>query len=177
MEPTQSRESPAWLGLARGVQAGVIGGVVMLGFEMLASIFRGRVWWESANILGSTFYGVRAFHTRAGMATVAGAALHLVITGSIGLGFAAALGSRLSRRWLMIAGIAAGIGWFYLGDALFWQRVNPLVPLYEPEPATLFAWALMGMCLGGITLAREPAATQVLESEPASANGLENAVE
>ena len=45
-------------------------------------------------------------------------------------------------------GLLAGVVWSYLADAVFWSRVNPLVPLYSPQPVTLMAHALFGACLG-----------------------------
>jgi hypothetical protein len=40
------------------------------------------------------------------------------------------------------------VAWFYLANALLWPRLNPLVPLYWPEPAAALSHVLFGACLG-----------------------------
>jgi hypothetical protein len=134
--------------LTRGLEAGVIGGIAMLAMLVSGSLLRGRVWWEVPNLLGTTFYGTRAFRSGVGMATVSGTALHMVITGTIGGLFGLACGWIVERRRLVLMGVLAGIVWYYLGDATFWNRVNPMVPLYSPPGVTLLAHMLFGACLG-----------------------------
>src|SRR5262249_2501145 len=113
-----------------------------------ASLLRGHVWWEVPNLLGSTFYGSRAFRSGAGMATVSGTAFHFVITGTVGALFGLACGGVRQRRRLVLLGILAGVVWYYLAQAVFWGRVNPMVPAYSPQPVTVLAHALFGACLG-----------------------------
>jgi hypothetical protein len=143
--------------LASGLEAGVIGGMAMLLLLVAGSMWRGDVWWAPANLLGSTFYGRRAFRAGLGMATVSGTAFHIVITGTVGALFGLACGGVRERRRLVTLGALAGVFWYYLADALFWTHVNPLVPAYAPQPATLVAHALYGACLGymGQSLTRE----------------------
>jgi hypothetical protein len=143
--------------LASGLEAGVIGGMAMLLLLVAGSMWRGDVWWAPANLLGSTFYGRRAFRAGLGMATVSGTAFHIVITGTVGALFGLACGGVRERRRLVTLGALAGVFWYYLADALFWTHVNPLVPAYAPQPATLVAHVLFGACLGymGQSLSRE----------------------
>jgi hypothetical protein len=143
--------------LASGLEAGVIGGMAMLLLLVAGSMWRGEVWWAPANLLGSTFYGRRAFRAGPGLATLSGTAFHIVITGTVGALFGLACGGVQERRRLVMLGTLAGVFWYYLADALFWSHVNLLVPAYAPQPATLLAHALFGACLGymGQTLSRE----------------------
>lgn len=134
--------------LMSGIEAGVIGGLAMLGMMVSGSLLRGHVWWEVPNLLGSTFYGSRAFRSGASLPTLSGTALHFVITGTIGGIFGLACGGIRERRRLLLLGMLAGVVWFYLADAVFWRRVNPMVPLYSPQPVTLISHALFGACLG-----------------------------
>lgn len=136
----------------------MIGGLAMLALLVSGSLFRGHVWWEVPNLLGSTFYGARAFRSGASMATVSGAALHVVITGTIGALFGLASGSVRQRRNLVLWGMLAGVVWYYLGEAVFWPKVNPMVPLYSPQPASWLAHAVFGACLG--SMGRKPKVTQ-----------------
>jgi hypothetical protein len=131
-----------------GVEAGIVGGVAMLGMLAVASMWHRHVWWEIPNLLGSTFYHMRAFYSGPGKATVAGGALQLTISGVIGAIFALASANVRSRHRLILLGTLAGVGWFFLANALIWPRVNPLVPLYWPEPAAVLSHVLFGACLG-----------------------------
>ena len=72
----------------------------------------------------------------------------MVITGGVGAIFGAACSGVHPRRRLVILGALTGVFWYYLADAVFWKRINPLVPLYAPQTATLLSHALFGACLG-----------------------------
>jgi len=133
---------------ASGLEAGIIGGLAMLSVLISFSLLRGRVWWESPNLLGSTFYGLRAFRTGVGMATLSGLALHLVITGTVGVVFGLICGAMAGRSRLFLVGLTAGVGWYYLANALLWSKINPWVPLYTFPPAALLSHGVFGACLG-----------------------------
>jgi hypothetical protein len=140
-----------WARLSRGIEAGVVGGIVALGFLVFASILARQGWWQIPNLLGSTFYGNRAFRAGASMATLSGMALQFVISGSIGAAFALLVCGRIKRRGrIFLLGILTGLAWHYLGEALFWPHVNPRVPAYTSEPLILFGNVLFGFCLGGM---------------------------
>jgi hypothetical protein len=147
MDVAKPPASDALARLASGIEAGVIGGLAMLGLLVSGSLLRGHVWWETFNLLGSTFYGTRAFRGP-GMATIAGAALHFTITGTVGGLFGLGCGAIRERRHLVPLGMMAGILWYYLADAFFWQRVNPLIPRYAFPPVALLSHAVFGACLG-----------------------------
>lgn len=138
----------------------------MMTLLVASSLMRGRVWWEIPNLLGSTFYGSRAFWSGPGLATIAGLALQLTMTGVLGAlfglaskiglvsgGALSAAGEAPRRLRLVLLGTLAGICWYYAANALLWNRINPLVPVYLPVPATIFSHALFGACLGYISLA------------------------
>jgi len=134
--------------LLSGLEAGVIGGVAMLALLAFGSIWRGDPWWVPSNLFGSTFYGAQALRSGPGRATLAGSALHIVMTGSIGAAFGLACGGIQRRRRLVLLGTLAGLTWHGLANALLWQRINPLVPIYSAQPETIFSHALFGACLG-----------------------------
>jgi len=120
----------------------------MLGIFISESLWSGRVWWEVPNLLGSTFYGTRALRSGADLSILAGIALHLVITGTLGGLFGLACGGIHQRGRLLLLGLVAAVGWYNLANATFWPRVNPWVPLASPRPATIFSHILLGACLG-----------------------------
>ena len=120
----------------------------MLALLVSGSLWRGDPWWMPSNLLGSTFYGVQALRVGPNRATLAGSALHIFMTGSIGAAFGLLFGGIRRRRRLVLLGLLAGLIWHGLADALLWRRINPLIPLYSIQPATLLSHALFGACLG-----------------------------
>ena len=140
----------------------------MLALLAAASMWNRRFWWEVPNLLGSTFYRYRAFRFGSGKATLAGGALELTITGLIGALFGIVFGHVRSRHRLMLLGTLAGLGWFYLANTVLWPRINPLVPMYLPEPSTVLSHLLFGIVLG-YQVAVQPA--------DSAANGPSDAIE
>jgi hypothetical protein len=134
--------------LLNGIEAGVLGGLAMLALLVSGSLWRGNPWWLPSNLLGTTFYGARALSIGPSRATLAGCALHIFITGLIGAAFGLLCGRIQRRHRLVLLGTLSGLIWHGLADALLWPRVNPLVPLYAAQPATLISHALFGTCLG-----------------------------
>jgi hypothetical protein len=154
--------------MLRGIEAGVVGGLAMLGLLAAASMWHRHVWWEIPNLLGSTFYHSRAFYSGPGKATLAGGALQLTISGFVGAIFGVICGNVRTRHRLILLGTLTGLGWFYLANALLWPRLNPLIPLYWPEPAGALSHVLFGACLGYAGTAA---------GVPSTANGPSDAVE
>ena len=134
--------------IAHGIKAGVVGGVAMLGLFAAASMFSRHGWWEVPNLLGSTFYHARAFYMGPGVATLAGGALHLTVSGCIGAAFVLACGNVRSRHRLILLGTLFALTWFFAANVLLWPRINPLVASYWPEPAAVLSHVLFGVCLG-----------------------------
>ena len=120
----------------------------MIALLTSGAMLRGYAWWYPPNLLGSTFYGLRALRSSPGWATLAGYAFHIVTTGTVGILFGLACGGLEHRRRLMLLGGLAGLIWYFFASTVFWTWVNPLVPLYSLQPDTLVAHALFGMCLG-----------------------------
>lgn len=131
-----------------GLEAGVLGGLAMLALLILNSRWHSHPWWSIPNLLGSTFYKHRAFHMGLGMASASGIALHLMMSGLAGIVFALLIAGALSRTRSTLLGIAAGLVWYYAALHLLFPRIGPLVSRYAPEPATLLAYILFGICLG-----------------------------
>lgn len=155
MDVAKPPASDALARLASGIEAGVIGGLAMLGLLVSGSLLRGHVWWEIPNLLGSTFYGSRAFRLGLGMATISGAALHFTITGTVGALFGLTSGAIRERRHLVPLGMLAGVVWYYLADAVVWPYLNPLVPVYMGSRygfpfVALLSNVVFGACLGSM---------------------------
>jgi hypothetical protein len=73
---------------------------------------------------------------------------------------------------MVLLGTLTGLIWQGLANTLLWGRINPLVPLYSPQPATLLSYALFGACLGylggdvGGSLGREFPVPKEARGEP-----------
>ena len=104
--------------LLSGIEAGVLGGIAMLVLLVLGSLWRGDPWWMPSNLLGSTFYGARALRDGPNPATLAGSALHVFMTGSIGGTFGLICGGIQRRNRLVLLGTLAGLIWQGLADSL-----------------------------------------------------------
>jgi hypothetical protein len=134
--------------MIHGIEAGVVGGLAMLALLAATSMWNRHVWWEFPNVLGSTFSHSGVLYSRLGKTTLAGGALQLMISGMIGAIFGVVCGNVRSRHRLILLGTLAGLGWFFAANALIWPRLNPLIPLYWPEPAAVLSHVLFGACLG-----------------------------
>ena len=134
--------------LLNGIKAGVMSGLAMLALLVSGSLWRGDPWWMPSNLLGATFYGIRALNAGPGRTTLAGCALHIFMTGLVGAAFGLICGRIHRTHRLVLLGTLAGLIWHGLADAMLWPKINPLVPLYTTQPATLISHALFGACLG-----------------------------
>ncbi len=128
----------------------MVGGLAMIALLTSGALLRGYGWWYPPNVLGSTFYGLRALRSGPGWSTLAGYALNIFTTGIVGILFGLTCGALERRRRLLLLGGVAGLIWYFFTTAVVWSSVNPLVPLYSLQPDTLMAHALFGMCLGRI---------------------------
>jgi hypothetical protein len=157
-----------WTRLASGIEAGIVGGLAMLGLLVSESLWDGHVWWELPNLLGSTFYGPRAFRSGPSLATLSGMALHFVLTGTLGGLFGLAFGGIHQRGRLILLGMLASIGWYNLANAMFWPSINPWVPAASPRPAGLVSHVLLGACLGYMGVRQKAAAVVPVSDLPVS---------
>ncbi|HLJ17411.1 MAG TPA: hypothetical protein VKV15_23140 [Bryobacteraceae bacterium] len=139
-----------------GLEAGIIGGLAMLAFCILDSLWHHHPWWLIPNLLGSTFYGYRAFRMGPGMASASGIGLQLIILGFVGMIFAVLIASVPSRIRSTLLGMGAGLVWYIASQHLLFPQIGPLVAMYAPEPSTLLGYLLFGVCIGRFPYRPEP---------------------
>lgn len=134
-------------GVFGGLRAGMNGGIVTLIVLALNSLWTHHSAWAIPNLMGSTFYGGRVIGRGFGMASVSGIGLYFVMSGLAGVLFGlliVRLGSPLRTPALsLLFGLVA----FYFVHGVFWRRLNPYIPDYSPEPATLVSYLIFGLCL------------------------------
>ena len=56
MEASKAQATSLPVRILSGIEAGIIGGLAMLALLTMTSVLRDHVWWETLNLLGSTFY-------------------------------------------------------------------------------------------------------------------------
>ncbi len=135
------------LRVAAGLEVGVSGGLVMLGWLLAGSFWSGLPWWTAPNLLASTLYGEAALRAGPGMPAVAGIALLVTTAGLIGAVYGALIPESITALRCVLFGLLTGLLWYYVASAWGWRKLNPLVPLYESRPAMYVAHVLYGVAL------------------------------
>ena len=148
MPSGKQRRTPKSYFILAGLEAGVLGGLLMLGILTAHSALRTGSPWTPANLLASTFYGEDAFIPAFRATTLAGIALHLAITGMLGIVFGLAIRDSGNHLRVFLIGVICGVGWYYISYRLLWRPLNPLVPLYTAERPMLVGHLMLGAMLG-----------------------------
>ena len=138
---------PLFLRALAGLETGILGALLLLGWFILDALYQGQHWYAFPNLWATMFYGNDAFSMRAGWATTAGISLHLSNLGFAGLLFGVVWRWN-SRFWIsLLAGIVWSMLWHWGMSAGLWKTFSPLVPRLMPQPATWLALFLFGVCL------------------------------
>jgi len=144
--------------LLAGLEAGILGALVLLAWLALTSAWYRRSVWTAANLMATNFYGEAALGPRFTSRTWAGVALYLALYGIVGALFGLALAGRGAGLRLSLLGLLAGLAWFYLSFALLWRTLNPLISLYTHWGPTLAGHLIYGALLGRFPHYLEPPA-------------------
>ena len=140
---------PSWSLALAGIQAGVMGSLLLLGYLALDSEWHRGSVWAIPNLLASTFYGESAYRPGFGARTSVGLALLLFLYGVLGALFGLVVRDHGSRLRVTLAGLIFSTGWFFLSFDVLWKFINPLVHIYSPDRAMLVGHLLYGGLLGG----------------------------
>jgi hypothetical protein len=161
--------------LMAGVQAGILGGLFVVGWLALLSLLQGRSIWSIPNLLASTFYGEAALRRGFRWSSLSGVALQLVVCALAGLLFGFAVSGIASRSRVMFLGVAAGLAWYFLSVGVFWKYVNPMVPLYARGSGMMLAHLGMGVFLGSFPRYVEALQPELIPLPPPLPEGLAEA--
>ena len=131
-----------------GLQAGMLGALIMLAWLALSSLWYRRSIWSVPNLLSATFFGDTAFRNSFSRTTFSGLALHLTLYSLIGVLFALAVRERAGRTRAMLIGMLASLAWYYVMFGFVWKSVNPTLALYSPDRSMLIGHLLYGGILG-----------------------------
>jgi hypothetical protein len=149
MEPATGSRSPhAFLTLfLAGLEAGMIATLCFLAWMGATAKIEHRSFWTSANLMASVFYGGDAIRSGLAATTFSGLALYLLLYCLLGGAFAAAVGNRLPRLRLTLAGVLFGLCWYFLSFRVIWKSVAPLVTLLHIQSPTIWGHAIYGALL------------------------------
>jgi hypothetical protein len=142
-----NRGASRWPGALAGLEAGILGALVLLAYLMFDSAWRRQSVWSIPNLLATTFYG-SAIRSGFGSQTWSGLALLIVMYGMIGALFSLLTSDHLTRSRITLLGLLLGITWFYFSFGVLWTRINPWVPLESPARAMWVGHVLYGAVMG-----------------------------
>ena len=133
-----------------GLQAGVLGALIMFVCLMLGSLWYGRSIWVVPNLFSTTFFGSGAYRNHLLSTSWAGVALIVAIYGLLGTVWGCVWRDE-RKPWLALYGAIAGLAVYFLFNDFLWRHINPLVTLYAPDRQLQ-----VGHVLWGMVLARSP---------------------
>ena len=140
---------PHWSLALAGIQAGVVGALILLGYLALDSAWHRHSVWTVPNLLASTFYGESAYRQGFSAGTSVGVALLLLLYGALGLLFALVIRDHGTRMRVVLAGLIYGTGWFFLSFDILWKHVNPMVQIYSPTAPCWWDTSFTEACWAG----------------------------
>lgn len=128
-----------------GLETGVLGGILVLGWWALASLAAGQPAWTIPERLGAHFfYHGMVSRNQLVMAVVAGMALQIAGTGTLGALFGLAVRGPWSLQRVVVLGLATGLCWHYAGYEVL-MRSACAIP---PRRTMLAGHLLFGLWLG-----------------------------
>ena len=152
------RRSLACSALA-GLETGVLGGLALLAWLALGSLFAGHpAWWGLAD-LGTAAFGRGLSRGGFALAGVVGAALQIFGAGLVGILFGLAMRTGWALRRVVLLGILFGLGWYYLGYVTLLRRFG-----LGAHAFTHRRWLLVAHLLFGLILATYPRFVASLEA-------------
>jgi hypothetical protein len=139
--------APDWLvRLAAGVETSVPASLCSLIWFGWHSRLIGEPWWSKFNVAAAPFLGNCVFYSGLGWATVAGAALLVLVYSLVGIVFAFLAGGGGAARGLLRAALWMAC-WHIFSQRYFWPLLDPDAPSYFPISATLPAHAATAILL------------------------------
>jgi hypothetical protein len=133
-----------------GLQAGVLGALLLFAFLMICSLWQGRSIWVVPNLFATTFFGSAVYRNQLLRSSWTGIALIIAIYGVLGIVWGCLWRDR-RKPWLRVYGAIAGLVVYFVFYDFLWRRLNPLVALYAPDRQLQ-----VGHVLWGMFLARSP---------------------
>jgi hypothetical protein len=134
--------------LLAGLQAGMVGVLLMLIWLGVSAAWQQRSFWTAENLMASAFYGPRSIHSGFATRTLPGLALYLILYSVLGALLALAVRDRATRMRTILLAIVFAMIWYYASFHWMWERVMPLVALLHAERPTAVGHLIYGLWLG-----------------------------
>jgi hypothetical protein len=129
-----------------GLQAGVLGALVMLACLMAGSLLNRRSVWVTPNLFATSFYGAGVYYNQYARTAWAGVALLVALYGGLGALWGCVWREK-QKPWLALFGAIFGIAVYFVLFDFVWKHVNGIVVLYAPSVQLQVGHALWGMIL------------------------------
>jgi hypothetical protein len=130
-----------------GLQAGVLGVVLMLACLMLGSVLNGRSIWVVPNLFTTLIFGSSVYRNEYLNTSWAGVAILIAIYGILGTIWGM-IWREQRRPGLTAIGAITGLVVYYLFFHFIWFHVAPVITLYAPDRQFELGHLLWGMALG-----------------------------
>ncbi len=169
--PSEGRFRRALFVSLAGLEAGMLGALLLLGWLGVAAKFHRRTFWASENLMASVFYGADAIRGGFSSRTVSGLALYLLVYSVLGALFALAIQARLPRFRTTLLGVLFALTWYYLSFQLIWKAVAPLITRLHMEAPTIWGHVIYGAMLGRYPMYLARGEEEQAEAPPAAADG------
>jgi hypothetical protein len=168
---TESRQDSTLSLLLAGLQAGMIGALMLLAWMGFSATMQRRSFWTAANLMGTVFHGGDAIHSGFTSSTLVGLAFYLVAYSLLGSLFAVALRLRLPSLRRRLVAVLFALCWYYFFFRLASRPFAPLIDLLHVENTTLIGHLIYGTVLGRYPafLERKAVPPPAPEPEPESA--------
>ena len=133
-----------------GLEAGVLGALVLCACLMIGSRLTGRSAWLVPNLFATTFLGGGVYRNHFVRASWVGIALLVAVYGFLGVLWGC-IWREQRRPMLWLYGAAAGLAVYFVLYDFLWKHINPLISAYAPPRALQ-----IGSVMWGLMLARAP---------------------
>jgi hypothetical protein len=134
--------------LLAGLQAGMVGALLMLAWLGISAAWQQRSFWTAENLMASAFYGPGSIHSGFASRTLPGLALYVVLYSLLGALLGVVLRNRTTRMRTLLAAILFAMVWYYATFHWMYERVMPLVALLHAERPTAIGHLIYGLWLG-----------------------------
>jgi hypothetical protein len=131
-----------------GLEAGVVGGLVALGWWVLSALVSGQSVWTVPARLGALLYRGFAASDELAAAVAAGIALQIASAGAVGVLFGLAMRGGWNSQRVTLLGLLTGAGWHYAGYEVLMRTAQLAVYAAPPRRVMLVGNLLFGLALG-----------------------------
>lgn len=131
-----------------GIQAGMLGGVMVIGWIAVASLLFQIHPALIPNLLSEVFYGSRSLTTALGFPTISGLAVLLVQSGLASVVFSAVIPPGLTLRPAILGGVLFSLAAHWAAYRFIWRVFSPHLEDFAPPGLIWPAAILFGVCLG-----------------------------